>query len=187
MKNHFSIHEYLKNNFDYEEEFPIEINRIELKRNSFILKENELENDLYFIVDGIVESGMNKNGENHIIDFFFFNQFFTALIPLITRKPSDTYLLCVTDCVIEKINYESLNNASKNSLIVNKLLRRLSELALMQRLKKEKQMATLSAEEMYLDLIKNRPYILQQISVKKIAQYLGVHPASLSRIRKQIK
>ena len=45
---------------------------------------------------------------------------------------------------------------------------------------------TKSAEERYLNLIENRPEIVQRIHQKHIASYLGITTQSLSRIRKKI-
>ncbi len=47
-------------------------------------------------------------------------------------------------------------------------------------------MFTNTAKERYLLLIKEKPEIIQQVSIKYIASYLGVTDTSLSRIRKEI-
>lgn len=43
-----------------------------------------------------------------------------------------------------------------------------------------------SAEERYLNLIKNRPKVIQNIPQYMIASYLGITPEGLSRIRKRL-
>lgn len=43
---------------------------------------------------------------------------------------------------------------------------------------------TLTAQERYLNMMKNNPELIQRISQKHIASYLGITPQSLSRIRK---
>ena len=43
-----------------------------------------------------------------------------------------------------------------------------------------------SAEERYLNLIKEHPEIIQRIPQHYIASYLGIKPQSLSRIRKNL-
>jgi hypothetical protein len=42
------------------------------------------------------------------------------------------------------------------------------------------------ANERYLRLLKEKPHIVQTVSLKHIATYLGVTDTSLSRIRKEI-
>lgn len=43
-----------------------------------------------------------------------------------------------------------------------------------------------SPEERYLNLLKNRPDLVQRAPQHQIASYLGIKPESLSRIRKRI-
>ena len=42
---------------------------------------------------------------------------------------------------------------------------------------------TLSAEERYHQLMQERPALINRISIKHIASYLGIAPESMSRIR----
>ena len=41
-------------------------------------------------------------------------------------------------------------------------------------------------EQRYLDLVKNHPKIIQSISLKMIASYLGITDVALSRIRSRL-
>jgi CRP-like cAMP-binding protein len=184
--NAAGIVEYVAQNFDYKDALPFEITRVFIPKKGYIGVEGQEENYLYFLVDGIVETGMTKKGENHIIEFFLAGQFFTSLIPLINRTPTEVYHLALTNCVIEKIHYKEIQELSPTSLIVNRLLRHIWEQGLILRIMKEKQIASLSAEEMYLELLRTRPYLLHKIPIKRIAKYLGIHPQSLSRIRRII-
>lgn len=47
-------------------------------------------------------------------------------------------------------------------------------------------MLTMNATDRYLNLLKERPQIIQQSPLKHIASYLGITDTSLSRIRKEI-
>jgi len=55
--------------------------------------------------------------------------------------------------------------------------------ALLDRLSEEK---LFSAEERYLSLLKNKPYILQRVPLQYIAAYLNIEPQSLSRMRSRL-
>jgi CRP-like cAMP-binding protein len=50
----------------------------------------------------------------------------------------------------------------------------------------QKNLLSLNAEENYQRVIAEKPEIIKQIPVKDIASYLGIHPESLSRIRKNL-
>ncbi|PKK35251.1 hypothetical protein BWI96_18005 [Siphonobacter sp. SORGH_AS_0500] len=64
-------------------------------------------------------------------------------------------------------------------------MRRLIENRLVDKLQKEIKMLTMTAEENYESLLNESPNIVQQIPIKDMASYLGIHPDSLSRIRKR--
>ena len=43
-----------------------------------------------------------------------------------------------------------------------------------------------SAKDRYLELMKTKPQIMQNVPLKHIATYLGITDSSLSRIRKEV-
>jgi len=45
---------------------------------------------------------------------------------------------------------------------------------------------TKSAQERYDELLSKRPDLIRLVPVNKIAKYLGIHPESLSRLRKNL-
>jgi CRP-like cAMP-binding protein len=55
--------------------------------------------------------------------------------------------------------------------------------ALLNRFSEEK---LFSAEQRYLNLLKNKPYILQRVPLQHIAAYLNIEPQSLSRMRSRL-
>ena len=52
--------------------------------------------------------------------------------------------------------------------------------------RKNKILTNLSPEERYLDLMQNRPKVIERVPQIHIASFLGIQPESLSRIRKRI-
>lgn len=154
------------------------------KKGEEISSIGEIEKNIYFIKSGIIEAGMVFNNEEKIIEFNFPNIFTASFSSLIKQKPSDVYLRCLTDCEIQVISFSEIREASKTSLIASEFYVKAIENAYLQRAKREKEFLTLSAEERYIKLIETRPEIIQQIPVFRIAKYLGIHPDSLSRIRK---
>ena len=52
--------------------------------------------------------------------------------------------------------------------------------------KKTDNLTLLNAKERYLNLLKQRPKVIERIPQHYIASYLGIKPQSLSRIRKNL-
>lgn len=165
---------------------PFPVSEMRLKKNHVLTSIGQTEARAYFIQQGIVEISMNNDGNEKILEFFFPGQFTCAYTSFLTQRPSDVRLTCLTDCVLEMFERRHLMEAYTTSLLANQIGRYATEQIFLMRTKREKEFLTISAEERYLNLMKERPDILSIIPVNKIAKYLGVHPESLSRIRKHI-
>jgi len=180
----YSISEYLKNNFGDTEKLPFDTVVKKYPKNFCLISPGEVEERINFLISGVVETKIVKtDGTERITEFFFPNQFFCSLSSLLTQNPTNIYMTCLTDCTIESISYKDFNKALEKSLIVNKLGRKIAEQSYLLRIKREKDMLTKTASERYVELMKNRPEVIQEISLSKIAKYLGIDPHSLSRIR----
>jgi CRP-like cAMP-binding protein len=129
---------------------------------------------------------MVYNGEERILDFIFENNFFGAYTSLLTNQPSDVQLITLAKTKVEILDYNDLQNAYKTSLLANQLGRYVTERLYLNNTKREKDFLTKTAEQRYRELLEKRPDIISSIPVNKIAKYLGIHPESLSRIRKSI-
>jgi CRP-like cAMP-binding protein len=154
------------------------------KKGAVITEYNKIEKKLYFIISGITQLTILHNGEEKIVDFFFENSFVCAYTSLLMQTPSDVRLTAITDCETEIIEYNDLQQAYKTSMVANQIGRLLTEQIYMMKTKREKDFLIKSAQERYSELVSKRPDILQLIPVNKIASYLGIHPESLSRIRR---
>lgn len=185
--NYSGIQDYLKNNLKYNEKLPFNISVKVYPKGFCLISPGEVENNINFLVSGIVETRIiKKDGNERITEFFYPKSFFCSLSSFLTREPSSVYMTCLTDCIIESISYEDYNADLETSLIVNKLGRNFVEQSYLLRIKKEKSMLTQNASERYMALMKNRPEVIQDIPLSKIAKYLGINPRSLSRIRRQM-
>jgi len=164
--------------------FPTYIKRI--KKNEIITHFGQIEKKAYFLISGITESSIEKDGEIRIIDFVFPNSFICSYTSFLLQTPSEIQTKAITDCEVEYFLKEDLEKAYKTSIIANQFGRYVTELFFISKLKRENDFLTKSAKEVYQNLIKDRPEVLEKIPVNKIAKYLGIHPESLSRIRAEI-
>jgi len=144
------------------------------------------ETNAYFLKSGLVQISMMYNGDEKILDFVFENNFFGGYTSLLTSRPSDTQLTTLAETEVEIIAYSDLLNAYAGSLLANQLGRHVTERLFVNYTIRQKDLLTKTAEQRYRDLLEKRPDIIALIPVNKIAKYLGIHPESLSRIRKAI-
>lgn len=85
------------------------------------------------------------------------------------------------------IDHETFDYITKNYSIYEKYFRLSIQKAYTQTLNRIYNFHSITAEERYLELIKNIPELLDKIPHYLIASYLDIKPHSLSRIRKKHK
>jgi CRP-like cAMP-binding protein len=188
LKNFYNmtLNEYLKLKLGSNETLPFETTTRQFPKGSNITNFGDVETNIYYIVSGSIEQYMRVKEDDKIIEFSFDGDFVTSLSSLLKGQESDVCVTCLTDCVVQVIPYEKINEFSHTSIITNRLYKHFIENYYLVRVKKEKDLLSKTVDERYLDLLKNRPKLIQEVPLGLIAKYLGVHPNSLSRIRRKI-
>ncbi len=167
-------------------DFPVSIEHIDFKKGDVITDYDEVENFVYFINNGLVELSIISYTSEKIIDFFFENEMVASLTSFLLQSASDVKLTALLDCRLERVNYSDLMHAYDHDLGMNKFGRKIMEGAYIRKSNREKALLTKTAEEVYTEMFEKQPKYISYIPVNKIAKYLGIHPESLSRIRKKL-
>ena len=157
-------------------------------KKTIFLKLNEVENQISFIVSGVVRLYMpNEDLEKEItFGFSFKDQFISAYDSFLTQQPSTYELQALTETSVLSITYNDLQEVYQKTQIGNLIGRLTAERLFLLKSKREQYLLKLSAEEHYLKLFKERPELLKVIPLKYISSYIGVTAQALSRIRKRL-
>ncbi|MFK7807603.1 MAG: Crp/Fnr family transcriptional regulator [Saprospiraceae bacterium] len=156
----------------------------EFQKGTVLLREGQIPSKCYMVVEGCVREYLIKNGEEISTAFFTEGDTFTP--SLLKGNPSNHYWECAENCVLTISNkgYEEEIRAA-----IPRLDSIFQEIAI-EKINKSREELSLfissSPEERYLNLLKNRPHLLERVPHHQVASYLGVKPQSLSRIRKRI-
>lgn len=169
------------------EKIASKFDRFELSKNEFILQENSISEDTYFLESGFVRSyTFDNNGNEVTTNIFSAPCFVNDFLSFFTQKPVKENYQTLSNCIFWKTNLENVQynfhnipefrEFSRLLFIINyyKLHDRMLEMV--------KETATLR----YTKLLEKHPNIFQNASLKIIASYLGITDSSLSRIRKEI-
>jgi CRP-like cAMP-binding protein len=176
----------LKKDFKDYNELPFKVTKKTFKKGDIITAYGQIERSAYFLISGLIEITVLKDTDEKIVEFFLPGCFFGSYTSFLSQQPSDAQVSALSDTEVEVIDYVELQNAYKTSLIANQLGRIATESIFMISTKREKDFLTKSAQERYDELLSNRPDLIKLVPVNKIAKYLGIHPESLSRLRKNI-
>lgn len=176
----------LQSPFGLYEEVPFPVKKMSFRKGDVITQYGQVEDTFYFINNGIVEMTIKSYMSEKIMDFFFEKELFCAYVSFITRLPSDVQTMAIVDSEIEVIKREDLIKAYDVSIEANKFGRISTEHGYVRRSNREKELLTKTAEERYAEMFQTHTQYISHIPVNKIAKYLGIHPESLSRIRKKV-
>lgn len=158
----------------------------QLKRKEFLLHEGQICKHSYFINSGCLRYFYNIEGQEVTGQFFFENGWYADYTSYLSGKPLDkniqalekTELLLLSKTDLDKLFIEIPKFEKFGRLIAENAFLGLQQYT--QSLTKE------TPEERYINLIKNRPKVIERIPQHYIASYLGIKAPSLSRIRKRI-
>ena len=146
----------------------------------------EMEKNIYYIIEGAVHVFVKYKGKEVSTNFRFANQFTSSVTSYILGAPSEYCISTLTDCKLIVIPKEHLDNIYRIFPEFNKLGRTVMEYLLIEKRKRELELLTLSAEEMYRELMKKDPKVVLEIPLKYIASFIGITPESLSRVRSKV-
>lgn len=166
--------------------FSSKLQEVKLKKNTPLLKIGEIENYVSFIAKGIVRLYIPKVEFDLTFGFVFDNEFITGYDSLLTQSPSKYQVETLTETILWRISKKDLQEVYEKTDSGNIIGRKMAEKMFLIKSKRELSLLSKTAEERYIDLFSDRPILLQQISLKHIASYIGVTPQALSRIRKRI-
>jgi len=157
------------------------------KRNSILLREGEIAYELHFILKGAVRQYFSKeDGVDKTSSFSFESEFFTDIESFSRKSRSVTNFITLepTECLVIKCS--DLMQVLNQSTAIAGLCRAIIEKVATDNIKRIQSMLSLSPENLFRELVQFNPHLLQRVPQRYIAQYLGLAPESLSRIRKRI-
>lgn len=160
---------------------------VSFKKNELILNFDQVERYIYFINKGIVRKYLYSSGEEFDIGFFFPGKFFSDYNSILTGVPSGFCTQAITNVEAVRILKKDLFSLYESSPAFNTIGRTVTELFFLEVVNLWADSVSLTGEERYLKLKQTNPEYLQKIPIKYLSRYLGLHPNSLSRIRKKFK
>ena len=155
------------------------------QKGDFLLKEGQVVSNLFVIEKGLVRSFYNSNEREINVWFGFENVILGSVTPLFFNQPSIENIQFLEDTSLYYISSSDLNKLYETSLEMNIVGRKMAEEYCKILEERSFSLQTQSAEQRYNDLLKNQPEIVQRISLRHIASYLGISQETLSRIRRK--
>ena len=135
-----------------------------------------------FIVTTIVDDTGNEKAS----EFKYEGCFFTYTEGLALNTPSHKNLIALEECETLMLSKENLAVIFKENPKFETLLNQMLAEEVRNLLLNEQASKTTSLKERYLNLEQQYPNAFQRIPLKYLADYLGIEPPSLSRLRRRL-
>ncbi|WP_419801052.1 Crp/Fnr family transcriptional regulator [Mucilaginibacter sp.] len=160
-----------------------------LKKKDFFIKAGQVCDEISFIVSGSVRFYHVKNGEEISNYFCFDHELVSSYKSFLTRQPNIVYVQALESTQLISFTHSSLQQMLKNEKLAYKMERfgrLIAEHLICCYEDRLTAFIIQTPEERYLQLLNSGTMIMQRIPQHYIAQFLGITPVSLSRIRKRI-
>lgn len=155
------------------------------KKGTVLLKEGQKSQDSYFVLKGCIRVYYSIDGEEKTTSFY---TEMDALTPHCVSQnvASKYYVSCVEDCILLVSNSDIEMEMNSKFPKFETMCKVLSEELLSKQQIDFDAFKNSSPEQRYLNLLENRPDIIQRVPQYQLASYLGITPQSLSRLRARI-
>jgi len=158
-----------------------------IKKNDFFLQEGQVSTSIAFVDEGVLIYYKTLENANEVTtDFAFENEWVTNNHSRLNATPSLLNIKAIEDSILLVIQQKDLLNLYDKIPRLERFGRLLMEQAYIKLVELSVDLQTLSATDRYNKLVENYPEIFQRVPLHHIANYLGVAPKSLSRIRNTI-
>lgn len=156
------------------------------KKKTTLLKAGAVATDLYLVLKGCMRMYYDKNGADISACFFTEHMFAGAYDSFSARRPSRYYVETLEDCQVLVINHARLQTLLNTQPNMHAFALKILEERFVILHEWFSSHILDTPEERYLNLLTQRPDLLNRIPQHQIATFLGVTPVSLSRIRNRV-
>jgi CRP-like cAMP-binding protein len=164
--------------------------RLEVPAKTILLREEEISRKAYIIEKGCIRVGFNNKGKDITFQFFFEREAVSSIESFRKKIPSLCFLETIEPSVLHWIHKKDWDIIIKDIGNDPGMNAQFMDIMLERQYNYMRQLMSFirdTPRERYLNLLQEKPHIVQRIPQHYIASYLGITPVSLSRIRNAVK
>jgi len=163
--------------------------RIEVPARTVLLTEGDISKRSFIIEKGCLRVWFNNNGKDTTFQFFFENEGLASLESFRKNIPGMFTIETIEPCIIQvlhKNDFETImSELGKEPELLNLLIDILYERQL-HYMREFLSFIRDTPQQRYLNLLEQKPQIIQRVPQHYIASYLGITTVHLSRIKSKL-
>jgi len=155
----------------------------ECRRKTILTAAGETERHLYFVLDGLQRAFYVGDDQKEATIVFTYPHSFSGVADsFLTQTASNYFFETLTASKFLRTTYMQLAELMNKFPAIQQLVLKLTAFALKGVLERQIEIQSFSAEEKFRSLLKRSPHVLQIIPHKYLASYLGIDPATFSKL-----
>ena len=161
---------------------------VTVKRKTVLRSPGETERNLYFVLEG-VQRAFHIDEEEHeqTIVFTYPYSFSGIADSFLTQTPTPYFLETLTPTVLLKTSYNQLSCLMEQSHAIERMILKTTAFALKGVIERQIELGSYAAEKKFTILLHRSPHLLQIITHKYLASYLGIDPATFSKLMGRVR
>jgi CRP-like cAMP-binding protein len=160
---------------------------VTFEKNEFLLEEGRSAQQYWFIESGLVRSfAVDTEGNDVSTNFYMRGDLAIDWPSFLMRTPTRENLQALTKTICWQLDFEKFQKLFHGIEAFREAGRGRLVKSYFELKQRSVSLITDQAKDRYVRLITEKPDVIQKVSLKQIASYLGVTDTSLSRIRKEI-
>ena len=156
-----------------------------VQKGTILLEEGQKTGNSYFVLKGCIRAYYVIEGEEKTTNFYTELEGLTPHCA-INNAPSNYFISCVENSILAVSNADMSEEINRKFPKFDIMCKLLSEELLAKKQMDLDEFKTLSPEQRYLNLLQNKPDLVQRVPQHQLASYLGIKPQSLSRLKARI-
>jgi CRP-like cAMP-binding protein len=160
----------------------------ECKRKTVLTAAGETEKHLYFVLEGLQRAFYIGDDQKEATIVFTYPFSFSGVADsFLTQTNSKYFLETLTTSKFLRTTYRQLETLMNGHASIQQMILKLTALALKGVLERQIEIQCFSAEEKFRSLLKRSPHLLQILPHKYLASYLGIDPATFSKLLSSVR
>ena len=156
----------------------------EIAKKDFILKEGQLCKNISYVHSGTLRAYyVDKDGRESTIMFAVTDWWITDMFCFINQLPAMLYIEALEQSTILQLSKNNFDTLCNSVPRFERFFRIIMQNAYIREQLRVLENLSLTAEERYNNFLEKYPQMVQQVTQKQIASYLGITPEFLSTIR----
>lgn len=188
-----SMFDHLKNKFPIEdqkwERYLNCFNKLELPSKTVLLNEGEISERIFFIEKGCVRCWFNKDGKDLTMQFFLEGGMVASIESFRKKIPSPVTIETIEPSILWYADKKEMDLILNELIEIPEIREKFIDILFERTFDYMKHFVSFikdSPEQRYLNILKEKPQLIQRIPQHYIASYLGITSVHLSRIKNKL-